>query len=143
MAVKTFNYTNDRYIEGEDTRAQNSALLRNNGYGFKGNIARVESTNTYVVTAGSIIFIGGLCVRVLTDEAFDLSSDRYIVVETSYESLTDKYICVLKSVETIDISIQGEMVKHYPLYDETIGIMNELKEPVPKGCTWGELAGEE
>lgn len=141
MALKVFNYTNDKYIEGVDTRAQVAALLRNNGYGFRGSITRVGGSNTYTVAAGSVIFVGGLCVRVLSDEAFDLTTNPYIVVETTHSSLTDGYTCTLKGVTSIDVSLQGNIKKHFAIYDKNVGVLGLLKN-IEEGFTWKDLKGQ-
>lgn len=127
MALKVFNYTNDNYIEGEDTRGQLKGILGNDGYGFRGSVVRSGTTNVYTVKAGSVAFIGGLCALVKTDEAFDLTSNRYIVIETSYVASTDKYTCILKAANTIDTTKQGDVTKHFAVYDKISGTMSSLE----------------
>lgn len=125
MAVKTFNYTNDAYIEAIDTRSELGAMVGNAGNGFFGTIAQVGTTNSYTVKAGAVVFVGGLCVRVLSDETFDLTSVKYIVVETSYSPIADGYTCLLKAVNVLDAASVGTVKKHVPIYQKGIGGMNE------------------
>ncbi|MBC2207408.1 hypothetical protein [Listeria booriae] len=125
MAVKTFNYTNDAYIEAIDTRSELGALVGSAGNGFFGTISQVGTTNSYTVKSGAVVFVGGLCVRVLSDETFDLTSLKYIVVETSYTAITDAYTCILKAVNTLDTATVGTVKKHMAIYQKGIGTMNE------------------
>ncbi|NVP35960.1 hypothetical protein HXA92_12330 [Listeria monocytogenes] len=128
MAIKTFNYTNDAYIEAADTRSELGAFVGNAGNGFFGSIAQIGTTNNYTVKSGSVVFVGGLCVRVLSDEVFDLTTAKYIVVETSYQPITDAYTCSLKAVSTIDSSTMvGAVSKHLAVYQKGVGVMNEGK----------------
>ncbi|AQY50515.1 hypothetical protein PWEIH_00690 [Listeria weihenstephanensis FSL R9-0317] len=143
MAVKTFNYTNDAYIEAIDTRSELGAMVGNAGNGFFGTIAQVGTTNSYTVKAGTVVFAGGLCIRVLSDETFDLTSLKYIVVETIYQPITDGYTCLLKAVNVLDATTMGTVKKHVPIYQKGVGLMNEgkgltdvLKKARRADCFW-------
>ncbi|MEE9753831.1 hypothetical protein VL763_08575 [Listeria seeligeri] len=126
MAIKTFNYTGDAYIEAADTRSEIGALVGGAGSGFFGSIEQIGTTNSYTVKSGSVVFVGGLCVRVLSDEVFDLTSATYIVVETSYQTITDAYTCGLKVVNTVDSSTKvGAVNKHTTIYQKGVGVINE------------------
>lgn len=127
MALKTFNYTDDKYIEGVDTRAEIAALAGNKGYAFVGDVETQGSTIT--VKAGSVAIVGGLCARVTTDESFSTSAGRYIVVETDYsevpapngEGNIEHYTCSLRSVSAVSEEMAGEVRKHYMIYDTSNG----------------------
>jgi hypothetical protein len=127
MSIKVYNYTDDKYIEAEDTRAERIAIIGNNGIGFRGDIVRSGTTDTYTVKEGSHAFIGGLSVRFLSDESFDLTSNRYIVVETTYVA-PDFYSCTLLAVNEVSAETAGEIPKHVPIYDKMLGIQNDLKK---------------
>ncbi len=127
MAIKVFNYTDDKYIEAEDTRAERIALIGNKGIGFRGEIIQSGTTDTYTVKEGSHAFIGGLSIRFLSDESFDLASSRYIVIETTYTA-PDFYSCTILAVNEISSETAGEVPKHVPIYDKTLGIQNDLKK---------------
>lgn len=125
MAIKTFNYTGDAYIEAADTRSEIGALVGGAGSGFFGSIEQIGTTNSYTVKSGSVVFVGGLCVRVLSDEVFDLTSATYIVVETSYQTITDAYTCSLKAVTLLEETTRaGEVNKHVPIFKKGQGVLN-------------------
>lgn len=144
MAIKTFNYTNDAYIEAADTRAELGAFVGTSRSGFFGSITQVGTTNSYTVKADSVIFVGGLCVRVLSDEVFDLTTAKYIVVETSYQTITDAYTCMIKAVTLLEETTRaGAVNKHVPIFQKGIGVLNEgrgLADVVKKmnraDCFW-------
>lgn len=92
---------------------------------FFGTISQVGSTNTFTVKSGSTIFIGGLCVRVLSDESFDLTSNKYIVVETTFSTASGAYACVLKSVNVITAGKVGTVNKQVIIYEKGVGVANE------------------
>ena len=154
MAVKVFNHTDDQYIEGDDTRQQNKALLGslNDGYGFWGVVVAGSPAGTYTVKAGSVLFIGGLCVRVMTDETHAVgSSSGYIGVVTEYESPTDKYFCTIRAITSVEITDEraGDVKKVYPFLTHDGVIVDNLKNrniivsseppPVQEGVFWAKV----
>lgn len=125
MAIKVYNYTDDKYIEAADTRAELASIVGNSGVGFKGTIERNGTTDTYTVKAGSHAFINGLSVRFLTDESFDLTTFRYIAVETTYTA-PDTYACTIVATSTVDSSLVGAVSKQVIIYDKQNGPVNHV-----------------
>lgn len=128
MAIKIFNFTNDKYIEGSDTRAEIGHMVDNTGHGcaFLGDVKK--SGNNVTVKSGSIIIVGGLCVHVLSDEVFSASDGNYVVAETTYsdapspdgDGTIEHYTCQLKSTNTVSVDIlPGNVPRHYQIYDVT------------------------
>ncbi|MBC2285750.1 hypothetical protein HCA00_04625 [Listeria booriae] len=127
MAIKVFNYTNDAYIEAIDTRSEMGALVGNQGNAFFGMVVQVGSTSTYTVKADATIFVGGLCIRVLSDETFDLTSNKYIAVETTYNPVTDGYTCALKALNTLNTTLVGTVSKHVAIFQKGLGAQNKAQ----------------
>ncbi|MBC1247354.1 hypothetical protein [Listeria booriae] len=125
MAVKVFNFDGDAYIEGEDTRSQIGSLVSSTGNGVFGTIVQVGATNMYTIKAGTVMFIGGLCVRIVTEESFDLTNNKYIVVETTYNAVTGAYSCSLKAVSVITAGKVGTVDKQVIIYEKGKGVQNE------------------
>lgn len=128
MAVKTFNYTNDKYIDGVNTRAMIGQIVGNNRYAYLGALNVLG--NTVTIPAGVVIIHGGLAVHVLTDESFDTSQGQYIAVKATYEdapapegsteaATIEKYTCEIVQTDTIDDANEGEVKRYYVIYDRS------------------------
>lgn len=91
MALKTFNYTNDKYIDGVDTRNEINNIVGNSNafnYVFIGKIATTDSVD-FTLQANSVLYMAGLCVRVTSDETYSTTNGTYLVAMINYAEVPD------------------------------------------------------